>query len=99
MNERISGLSKRASPLSSLLAKLWIDVCVTLALLGLSFPILEMDHLMEPPQCLLQHTGLAVDLLIYRPPPTPPHAHQDFDEPQQLSGKQNPKRICNCHNY
>lgn len=49
MNERISGLSKRASPLSSLLAKLWIDVCVTLALLGLSFPILEMDHLMEPP--------------------------------------------------
>lgn len=71
MNERISGLSEWAALLSSLLAKLRMDICVTLALLGLGFPILEMDHLREPPQGLLQRAGQVVDLLMYRPPATP----------------------------
>lgn len=76
MNEQISGLNISVALLSSLLVELWIGTYVTLALLGLGFPIFEMDLVMEaalPAPAFIVPAGQAVDIPKYRPPPDTVH--------------------------
>lgn len=78
----VFGLSEAAGLLNSLLIKLCTDVCVTLAFLGLSFPIFEMGRFDGPSPV---HRSVRCRVLdeqqTFPCKPPPPHcAHLEFDE-------------------